>query len=68
MKLVCTSIKCNIANYAYLTINKIYESFGTDKELIQVLDDSGFKRWYYAKNFSPLSNVREEKLEKLGIN
>lgn len=71
MKLVCTSLKCNGVypnTYSHLTLNKIYKVIGMDKDLLNIIDDSGYNRWYYAKNFSTLSSVRQEKLEKLGIN
>ena len=60
-------IKC-IKNYGYnrLTINKIYEVIRIyQDEDYEIIDDNGVENWYHKEWFKPLSELRNEKIDKL---
>lgn len=72
MKLVCVDTKMigRKNKYIHLTIGKIYSSISDFRDrdiLCCILDDNDESYWYPKKNFKPLDEVRQNKLEELGL-
>jgi hypothetical protein len=59
-------IKCiNDGGWEYLTIGKIYEVFYIDKYYYKINNDNGYKHWYSKDWFKTLSEIRNDKIDKL---
>jgi hypothetical protein len=58
-------IKC-ITNINTLTIGKIYDiiNYNNDGGYI-IINDNGYEFWYPKEWFKPLSEIRNEKIDKL---
>lgn len=82
MKIVCID-NSDLHGKSELTIGKIYDMVDTDEDqypityeqrfthtsggLVQVADDLGQVVFFYESRFRKLSDVREDKLRKIGI-
>ena len=67
MKVVC---KTNITPHPsciefYLTVGKVYEVHRRYTTWVYVIDDSGAKEHYHEYMFTPLVELRNEKIEEL---
>ena len=62
MNVVCIKNKC----YFNLTLGKLYDIIVLDIfDNYLLIDDKGFSSWYPKKYFKPLSEIRNEKIDKL---
>ena len=73
MKVVCkwTSIPGRLEEqYINLTQGQNYTAlsdFNDSDMMVELVDDAGDKCWYPKKNFKTIEEVRDEKLQGLGI-
>ena len=68
MKVQCISMGDYIDYYIdYITIGKIYDVIEEDKEedVYKIIDDDGDEDWYHKEHFKTLSEIRNEKIERL---
>jgi hypothetical protein len=49
----------------YLTINKLYDTINENTNEYYIIDDGPIKWWYDKELFKPLSEIRNEKINKL---
>jgi hypothetical protein len=61
MKVVCINEKDNI----WLTLGKIYDNNYIDKDWYWIINDNGYGCRYSKKYFKPLSEIRNETINKL---
>jgi hypothetical protein len=62
MKVKCIKNK-RITNW--LTIGKTYELIIQNKLFYQIIDNTGDRRYYPKEYFKPLSEIRNERIDKL---
>lgn len=73
MKIVCISNSGSI-NYINLTVGKVYEvldihKFEDKKQAFYTIrNDLGIRYWYQVDLFTPLKEIRKQKLQKLNEN
>lgn len=70
MKVKCQSTKVggdNSISYRWITIDKIYNVYETTDSHYIILDDDNEKSAYLKTCFVDIREVRETKLEQLGI-
>jgi hypothetical protein len=48
-----------------LTIGKTYDVIDVTGNWYLIINDNGDKDWYYKSSFKPLSEIRNEKIDKL---
>ena len=60
MKVVC---RCN-CNCNYITIGKTYDIIYEGDQYL-IIDDNGIRGYYPKEYFKPLSEIRNEKIERL---
>ena len=66
MKVKCINIKYDRYNYkSYLTIGKTYNVIREDDYWYWTIDDDGDERGYPKEWFKPLSEIRNETINKL---
>ena len=60
-------VKCIDNRAGFITIGKIYDVIDDDDECqYLIIDDNGDEDWWYSKKyFKPLSEIRNEKIERL---
>jgi hypothetical protein len=60
-------VKCidNKGWKTWLTIDKIYEVIDIDDDNYYIKDDNGYEFWYPKEWFKLLSEIRNEKIDKL---
>jgi hypothetical protein len=60
-------IKCidNKDGELYLTIDKTYNVIEDNKFNYKIINDNGYNNWYYKEYFKPLSEYRNERIDKL---
>lgn len=63
MKVLCINNDYN----SYLNIGKWYEIIGEGNFGYKIINDHGDKRWYRKSRFKTQAEVREEKLNELGL-
>jgi hypothetical protein len=61
MKVVCI----NNIGQPYLTINKAYEIVTINGLYYKIISVNGYKHWYPKEYFKPLSEIRNDKIDKL---
>ena len=66
MKVVCKTNITPTQNIQFnLTIGKVYEVHRYSPVWVYVIDDSGAKEHYIEKMFTPLTELRDTRLEEL---
>lgn len=59
-------VKCIKNGYwPNLTIGKTYEVITHDKWNYRIINNKGFQCWYHIEHFKPLSEIRNETINKL---
>ena len=70
MKVICVNNKSGNDEFIYITIGKLYNVSDSTTGLgglCEIIDDNGELCLYPKSAFVPLSEVREEKLNSIGI-
>jgi hypothetical protein len=58
-------VKCINSKFWYLTIGKMYDVINENDYFYEIVEDSGYSNWYHKEYFKPLSEIRNEKIDKL---